>query len=192
MSCDIGERRADHFVARAESCGERAVCVILSGTATDGSIGAKAIKEAGGLVIAQDPKEAEYDGMPRSAIASGAVDLVLPLARIPEALASYAGHRYVKTGASGPTLLTGDGATKIIDLLRKKTAHDFALYKDGTVGRRIERRSERAYEEAVDRALADARRLVAQRDRRVATAVAADPAGPGGGMRIRGGDGRAA
>jgi hypothetical protein len=57
--------------------------------------------------------------------------------------------------------------------------------------RRIDRRTERAYEEAVDRALADARRLVAQRDRRVATAVTAEPSWPGGGMRIRGGDDRA-
>ncbi len=81
----------------AEELGERAVCIILSGTATDGSIGAKAIKAAGGLVIAQDPDEAEYDGMPRSAIAAGAVDLVLPLARIPEALAKYGGHRYLRS-----------------------------------------------------------------------------------------------
>ena len=80
----------------AEEFGERAVCIVLSGTGTDGSIGAKAIKEVGGLVIAQDPEEAEYDGMPRSAIATGAVDLVLPLAKIPEALARYGGHRYLK------------------------------------------------------------------------------------------------
>ena len=67
---------------------------------------------------------------------------------------------------------------------------DVALIAD--TRRRIERRSERAYEEAVDRALADARRLVAQRDRRVAAAATMDPAEPGGGMRIRGGDDRAA
>jgi hypothetical protein len=88
----------------AEAIGERAVCTILSGTATDGSVGAKAIKEMGGLVIAQDPEEADYDGMPKSAIATGAVDLVLPLAKVPEALAKYAGHRYVKTGKSGAAL----------------------------------------------------------------------------------------
>ena len=124
----------------AEEFGERAVCIILSGTGTDGSVGAKAIKEAGGLVIAQDPEEAEYDGMPRSAIATGAVDLVLPLAKIPEALARYGGHRYVKTGESSAALPLGDALTKIIDLLRKRTSHDFALYKEGTLGRRIERR----------------------------------------------------
>src|SRR5690348_3381010 len=79
----------------AEEFGERAVCIILSGTGTDGSTGARAINEVGGLVVAQDPEEAEYDGMPHSAIATGAVDLVLPLAKIPEAIAKYGGHRYV-------------------------------------------------------------------------------------------------
>jgi two-component system CheB/CheR fusion protein len=120
--------------------GERAVCVILSGTATDGSLGAQAIKEAGGLVIAQDPEEAEYDGMPRSAIAAGAVDLVLPLAKMPEALAKYGGHRYLKTGKDAATLPAGKSFAQIIDLVRKTTSHDFALYKEGTLGRRIERR----------------------------------------------------
>ena len=80
----------------AEELGERAVCLILSGTGTDGSIGAKAIKEAGGLVIAQEPDEAEYDGMPRSAIETGAVDLVLRLAEVPGALATYGRHRYLR------------------------------------------------------------------------------------------------
>jgi two-component system CheB/CheR fusion protein len=124
----------------AESFGERAVCIILSGTANDGSAGARSIKEVGGLVIAQDPEEAEYDGMPRSAIATGAVDLVLPLAKIPEALAKYAGHRYLNAGKTDSTPPLGEGTTKILDLLRKRTSHDFAPYKKGTIGRRIERR----------------------------------------------------
>ena len=88
----------------AEEFGARAVCIVLSGTGTDGSVGAKAIKEAGGLVIAQDPEEAEYNGMPRSAIETGAVDLVLPLAKVPEALAKYGGHRYLKTGKGSAAL----------------------------------------------------------------------------------------
>jgi len=124
----------------AEAFGERAVCIVLSGTATDGSVGAKAIKEKGGLVIAQDPREAEYDGMPLSAIASRAVDLILPLADIPEALAKYAGHPYVKTGNSDAPRPFAETAAKITNLLRKKTPHDFALYKNGTITRRIERR----------------------------------------------------
>ncbi len=73
----------------AEACGPRAICVVLSGTGADGSLGLKSVKEKSGLVIAQDPNEAGYDGMPRSAIVTGAVDLVLPLAKIPEALATY-------------------------------------------------------------------------------------------------------
>ncbi len=124
----------------AAEFGERAVCAILSGTGTDGSIGAKAIKEVGGLVIAQDPEEADYDGMPRSAIATGAVDLVLPLANIPESLATYGGLQYLSHGKSSAAHQMGDGLTRVIDLLRKKTSHDFALYKEGTIERRIERR----------------------------------------------------
>jgi two-component system CheB/CheR fusion protein len=73
----------------AEEYGARAICVILSGTGADGSLGLKAVREKSGFVIAQDPEEAGYDGMPRSAIATGAVDLVLPVAEIPKALVTY-------------------------------------------------------------------------------------------------------
>ena len=88
-----GARLPFDFLLRslAEEYGERAICVILSGTGADGSLGLKAVKEKGGLVIAQDPDEADYDGMPRSAIQTGAVDLVLPLASIPDALVKF--HR---------------------------------------------------------------------------------------------------
>ena len=75
-----------------------AVGVILSGTGTDGTLGIKAIKAAGGLVIAQDPRTAEHKGMPRSAIDTGAVDHVLPPEGIPEVLIRYAGHAYVREG----------------------------------------------------------------------------------------------
>ena len=70
----------------AEECGPRAIGVVLSGTGADGSAGLKAVKERGGLVVAQDPDEAGYDSMPRNAIVTGAVDFVLPVAKIPEAL----------------------------------------------------------------------------------------------------------
>ena len=126
----------------AEDCGPRAACVVLSGTGADGSEGLKAVKEKGGMVIAQDPAEAAYDGMPKSAIATGAVDLVLPAAEIPGAVA--AGMRGMDPRraepaahpqAAGPDWLTG-----IVDLLRARTGHDFRQYKLGTVQRRIERR----------------------------------------------------
>ncbi len=126
----------------AEACGARAVCVILSGTGADGSLGLKAVKAAGGLVIAQDPEEAGYDGMPRSAMMTGAVDLVLPVAKIPEALVKY-GRRIALVRAQSGSTPHGtpqQPLREIIDLLRIKTAHDFTLYKPGTLQRRIERR----------------------------------------------------
>ena len=98
-----GARMPFDFFLRslAEECGERAICAILSGTGTDGSLGLKAVKEKGGLVIVQDPEEAAFDGMPRSAIMSGGADLVLAVAKIPQALVRYGRQTYVKAGAEG-------------------------------------------------------------------------------------------
>jgi two-component system CheB/CheR fusion protein len=126
----------------AEEFGKRAICVILSGTGGDGSLGLKAVKEKGGLVIAQDPDEAEFDGMPRSAIMTGTVDLVLPVAKISEMLAKYGRQLVLNGKRKGPARVDHRPAqlAEIIDLLRTKTSHDFALYKPGTLSRRIERR----------------------------------------------------
>ena len=126
----------------AAEYGARAICIILSGTGADGTLGLKAIKEKCGIVIAQDPNEAGYDGMPRSAILTGAVDLVLPVAKIPEALVRYDRRMTLTRVQNG---LHGKDAPQewlpeIIELLRAKTAHDFRLYKQGTLQRRIERR----------------------------------------------------
>ena len=121
----------------AEDFSSRAICVVLSGTGADGSSGLKAIKEKAGLVIAQDPEEAEYDGMPRSAILTGAVDLVLPAAKIPEAILKYASRAQNSGLVDEPAQ---DWLAQIIELLRTKTAHDFRLYKQGTLQRRIQRR----------------------------------------------------
>ena len=107
----------------ATEFGPRVICVILSGTGADGSLGLKAVKEKRGLVIAQDPDEANYDGMPRSAIATGAVDLVLPVAKIPEALINSR-QRMAVTGAESsatPQDKEQDWLTTVIDLLRTKT-----------------------------------------------------------------------
>jgi two-component system, chemotaxis family, CheB/CheR fusion protein len=139
-----GARMPFDFFLRslAEECGARAICAILSGTGTDGSLGLKAVKEKGGLVIVQDPEEAAFDGMPRSAIMSGGADLVLTAAKIPQALVRYGRQTYVK---AGPTDVRSADAVQeafaaIIDLLAAKTLHDFSLYKQGTLQRRIERR----------------------------------------------------
>ena len=126
----------------AENYGERALCVVLSGTGADGSLGLQAVKAKGGLVIVQDPTEAGYDGMPRSAIMTGAVDLVLPAAEIAKALMAF----YYQMALSGPQrgLVPKDSSTDwlpdIIELLRTRTSHDFRLYKRDTLQRRIKRR----------------------------------------------------
>jgi two-component system, chemotaxis family, CheB/CheR fusion protein len=139
-----GTRMPFDFFLRslAEECGERAICAILSGTGTDGSLGLKAVKEKGGLVIVQDPEEAAFDGMPRSAIMTGDADLILKVAKIPQALVRYGRQTYVKTrGTDAPSPGNVQNAfTGIIDLLSAKTQHDFSLYKQGTLQRRIERR----------------------------------------------------
>ncbi len=123
----------------ANECGERAICIVLSGTGADGSAGLLAIKQAGGTVIAQEPGEAGYDGMPRSAIATGAVEAVLPVAEMPELLGkrrpiNEAGLQATKAAEPGA------GLPDVIELLRTHTSHDFTLYKPGTLRRRVERR----------------------------------------------------
>ena len=123
----------------AREGGRRAACVILSGTGQDGSLGARAIKEAGGRVFVQDPDEARSDGMPRSAIATGAADLVLPVACIPKALLDHVPG--VEVGARRePSVDRPQGLDAIVDLLRTRTRHDFTSYKPGTLRRRVERR----------------------------------------------------
>jgi two-component system CheB/CheR fusion protein len=136
----------------AQEYGERAVGVILSGTAADGSLGLKAVKEKGGLVIAQDPHEAAYEGMPHNAILTGAVDLVLPVAEIPKALAKY-DRRMALTRMSEhsrPQERVEKWLPEIVELLYAKTNHDFRLYKSGTLQRRIERRMAMAAIESDD------------------------------------------
>ena len=96
----------------AREYGARVVCVVLSGTGADGSLGLRAVKDKGGLVIAQDIAEADYDGMPRSAVATGAVDLVLRAAKIAEALVS------ARTGR--------DSSARAAEVARAKVGAGFA------------------------------------------------------------------
>lgn len=139
-----GARMPFDFFLRslADECGSGAICAVLSGTGTDGSLGLKAVKEKGGLVIVQDPEEAAFDGMPRSAIMSGGCDFILKVAEIPEALISYGQQAYIAKSRGNDPL--PDGLTKalpeIIDLLAAKATQDFSLYKQGTLRRRIQRR----------------------------------------------------
>jgi len=139
-----GARLAFDFFLRslADECGERAICVVLSGTGTDGSEGLMAIKKKGGFVIAQDPAEAGFDGMPKSAIKTGCVDLILPIAQIPAALVKRQKINRTHTTDIEPQTNeeNEDRFSEILSLVRKKTGHDFSLYKTGTLKRRIERR----------------------------------------------------
>jgi two-component system CheB/CheR fusion protein len=126
----------------AEDCAERSAGVILSGTGADGSEGALALKARGGFIIAQDPDEAEYDGMPHSALLTGAVDLTLKVADIPSALSTHRGRPPAPAEAARdhPESPTPDQLSAIVDLMLTRTTHDFRLYKEGTLRRRIERR----------------------------------------------------
>jgi two-component system CheB/CheR fusion protein len=132
----------DHLLrSLAQSGGHRAMAVILSGTGNDGSAGLSALHAAGGCIIAQQPDEAEFSGMPQSAIATGLVDRVLRLGDMPAALAELATRRTKR-----PALADGVPGTHqadlaaILDLIKDRTGHDFLSYKQGTIGRRIERR----------------------------------------------------
>ena len=121
----------------ADECAGRTIGVILSGTGADGALGLKALHEAGGFTIAQEPADAEYDGMPKAAIAAGAIDLILPIGDMAAALVDPARRalRAKKAPAPGSNCLP-----EVIELLRTSTSHDFTLYKMGTLQRRIERR----------------------------------------------------
>jgi two-component system CheB/CheR fusion protein len=132
------------FRALADSHGSRTACVVLSGTGPNGSAGLKRIKEYGGLVIAQDPAEAEYSDMPRNAIATGLVDLILPVGEIPRRISQYVEQlrRERTDDASADVDATEDpeAMREVLTLLRVRTGHDFANYKRATLYRRIERR----------------------------------------------------
>jgi len=121
--------------------------IILSGTGGDGSAGVPSFHAAGGRVIAQDPAEAAFAGMPEAAIATGQVDRVCRIADMPAALNDPSPPAATGTGPVDP----GAWLTAIIELLRTTTAHDFRLYKTGTLERRIERRMAMAGVKAADR-----------------------------------------
>lgn len=130
------------FRSLAEDQGSNAIGIILSGTGTDGTMGLKAIKDAGGLTIAEDLASAEFDGMPRSAIESGMVDYVLAPEKIPEQILNYAKGSRPPRSATTTALLDklSNVLEEICDVLQSQTGHDFSSYKKSTVCRRIARR----------------------------------------------------
>ena len=132
----------DSFLsALAAERGSEALGVVLSGTASDGTLGLQAIRAAGGVTFAQEKRTAKFDGMPGSAIAAGVVDFVLPPAGIARQLAAIARDFRVPRE---PRKATGQPSEvelkKIIRLLRNATGVDFTYYKHSTIQRRIKRR----------------------------------------------------
>jgi two-component system CheB/CheR fusion protein len=128
------------FRSLAEDQEDEAVAIILSGTGTDGVLGLKAIKERGGLTLVQAPETAGYDSMPRSAILTGAVDLIAAVERMPARLIEH--QRRLREGGSPEQLreeIVGH-LGKICAILRRETGHDFRRYKQSTLVRRVRRR----------------------------------------------------
>jgi len=121
---------------------ERAICIILSGTGSDGTLGLRSVKGEGGMVMAQNPDAIEYSGMPSSAINTGLVDFVLTPQEMPAQLMAYKNHTFGKKTLPDPIQAPKfENATKkIFILLRSQTGHDFSHYKQNTTARRIERR----------------------------------------------------
>lgn len=136
MSIDVFAR------SLAEDLRERAIFVLFSGADSDGTVGIRAVRGAGGLTIAQD-RTAQFNEMPHSAVATGLVDLVLPPEKMPGAIEDYLRRAYVRredprdASRSEPK---PRGLDAILEALRSRTGHDFRCYKQSTVLRRIERR----------------------------------------------------
>jgi len=145
------------FRTLADAHKERAFCVVLSGAGSDGAVGLSRIKEQGGVTLVQAPDEAEYDGMPRAAIETGQVDLVLPVREIALKLVELRNNLasltlpcvdpeselglQVDSSPNGEAMRAAEHALhEVIGLLRSRTGYDFRRYKRATVLRRIERR----------------------------------------------------
>jgi len=131
------------YQSLAKDARERAVCIIFSGMGSDGTTGLKMVMENFGMVMVQAPETAEYDSMPRSAIATEFVDYVLPAEQLPAKLIEYV-HKPVMSRpfreAAESAAKPAHALQKIFILIRAQTGHDFSFYKRNTVFRRIERR----------------------------------------------------
>jgi two-component system, chemotaxis family, CheB/CheR fusion protein len=124
----------------AEACQARAMAVVLSGTASDGALGIREIKAAGGITFAQSPESAKYDGMPRAAIATGMVDLVLAPSAIGAKLAQLSNQAYNQSNDRGDSALPDTQFQRVFELLRPVSGVDFRHYKLPTIKRRLFRR----------------------------------------------------
>jgi two-component system, chemotaxis family, CheB/CheR fusion protein len=131
----------DYFFRSLAKAHPNSVGIILSGGGTDGSVGVKAIKEVGGLLMVQHPDEAEYDSMPRASIATGLADVVLPVKELAQKLVDYV--RIQPELPNDPDKLNQrelEIVRRILAHVHARTGHDFSQYKRSTVFRRIQRR----------------------------------------------------
>ncbi|MEZ4866446.1 MAG: PAS domain S-box protein [Caldilineaceae bacterium] len=134
------------FRTLAEQHGDGAA-IILSGTGSDGAVGIQHIKERGGLILAQDPAEAEYNAMPQSAIATGLVDIIAPVAQLAAQLVAAKQTRAqleLPTDPDGLTPAAQETLTQILDHVHQQTGHNFAGYRQGLLLQRIGRRMQLA------------------------------------------------
>jgi two-component system CheB/CheR fusion protein len=140
------------FRSLAEAHGQHVMCIVMSGTGSDGAVGIATVKERGGVTLAQEPNDAEYAEMPQNAIQTDQVDLVLPVVEMPQRLLDIWNNakRIALPEVNPPSLSAGDRADRrgeaevalqeILSTLRSRTGHDFRFYKRATMLRRIERR----------------------------------------------------
>jgi two-component system CheB/CheR fusion protein len=130
------------FSSLAQDQHERAIGIVLSGTGSDGTLGVRAIKDGGGMVMVQNRDSCEFDSMPNSAVATGFVDYELPPAEMPAQLIAYTTHAFGRSARASAAVLphSENALKKIFVLLRAQTGHDFSQYKPNTIYRRIERR----------------------------------------------------
>ncbi|MBX2800849.1 MAG: PAS domain-containing protein [Myxococcales bacterium] len=129
----------------AAAQGDLAVAVVLSGTGTDGSAGVRAVHSAGGRVIVQDPSTARFDGMPRSAVATGVADMVMSSFAIAEHL-----NEYTADAAPVPANVDAHPLKQIFGMVAQQTRVDLSVYKEGTLVRRIQRRMQATESESMD------------------------------------------
>ena len=129
------------FRSLAEDQKEKAICVILSGAGSDGTLGAKLIQGEGGLVMVQDEHEAQYARMPQSIISAGLADLILPVKLMPQELLNYIRHPFIGAERTDvPLEQIEQDIQAVLMVVRTNTGHDFSRYKRTTIQRRIERR----------------------------------------------------
>ena len=128
------------FKSLANDQKEKSAGIILSGMGSDGSQGIRKIKEMNGVVLVQEPTNAKFDAMPRSAINAVIVDVVAPATELPQKLLDCLKHIQIASSESISDIKNTSNLEKIIILLRAQTGHDFSLYKKNTLFRRIERR----------------------------------------------------